>query len=285
MKTTLSSLFSLSVFLLFSVAGGAVAQNGEVYRAVYRVQGSYSPLKEKDKSSYTETVLEIYSDKSFFFDRWFEIGDSVYQASFDKTKDRFDAIQAKIAFNIEPGLSIGIKSDFSANSRETTHAVNVDLLSYTEKLIRPAWEVMQDSTAVKKGYNCIMAKADYLGREWIVWYTPDIPSPTGPWKLWGLPGLIVEAKDSEGLFSFALSSFSAASPETIYGDFSKYKDAWENRHTGKKQQVLESFAFFTSDPVGYFRSTIPGVKVTITDGQGNKLSAEDIRRDFIYLEK
>ncbi|WP_036864877.1 GLPGLI family protein [Porphyromonas sp. COT-108 OH2963] len=285
MRAKQNLTFALLAALLFCMAGSAMAENNEVYRAVYKVQGSYMPKKAKNKSSYTEAVLEISSDKSFFFDRWFEVGDSIYQSSFDKDKDRTKAVLARQRSSVRPSLNIGVKNDFSSNSRETIHAVNVDLFHYTEELTRPAWEVVQDSTAVKSGYNCIMAKAQYLGREWIAWYTPDIPSPAGPWKLWGLPGLIVEAKDSEGLFSFALSSFSATTPEKLYGDFSKYKDAWENKHMGKKKQVLEAFAFFISDPVGYFRSIYPGAKVTVTDQNGNKLSQEDLLRDFVYLEK
>ncbi|MDO4790059.1 MAG: GLPGLI family protein, partial [Porphyromonas sp.] len=174
---------------------------------------------------------------------------------------------------------------FSDNSRETFHVIGLELYSYKEELTRPAWEVMQDSTAVKKGYNCVMAKADYLGREWIVWYTPDIPSPTGPWKLWGLPGLIVEAKDSEGLFSFALSSFAASTPKKLYGDFSKYKDAWPRRKIGKKKQVLESFAFSISDPVGYLHSAMPGRIKRIEDKDGREISGTELRTKFIYIEK
>lgn len=284
MKQTLFSV-PLLFALLFCTADGATAQNSEVYRAVYKVQGSYTPKKENDKSAYTEAVLEISSDKSFFFDRWFEIGDSVYQASLNENGDMIKATQAKTKSGVRPGLSIGVKSDFSGNSRETIHEVSSTLFSYTEDLNRPTWEIVQDSTAVKNGYNCIMAKTNYLGREWIAWYTPDIPTSAGPWKLWGLPGLIVEAKDGEGLFSFALVSFAATTPENLYGDFSKYKDAWPKRKTGKKKQVLDAFSFYKSDPAGYFRTMYPGAKVIIKDQHGNELSAEDIRRNFTYLEK
>ncbi|MDO4789816.1 MAG: hypothetical protein Q3998_02505, partial [Porphyromonas sp.] len=113
MKTTFSSLFSISVFLLFCIAGSATAQNSEVYRAIYQVRGSYSPQEAADKGSYTESILEIYPDKSFFFDRWFEVGDSVYQASLDENGDMLRAAQAKRKSGVAPGLKIGIKSFFS----------------------------------------------------------------------------------------------------------------------------------------------------------------------------
>lgn len=275
----------LLLSLLLGTAESATAQSSEVYRAIYQVRGSYTPQEAVDKGSYTEAVLEIYPDRSFFFDRWFQVGDSVYQASLDLDGDMLRAAQAKRRTGVAPGLKIGVKSFFADNNRETYHVIGVDLYCYEEELNRPAWEVMQDSTAVKKGYNCIMAKADYLGREWIVWYTPDIPSPTGPWKLWGLPGLIVEAKDSEGLFFFALSSFAATTPKKPYGDFSKYKNAWPRRKMGKKKQVLESFAFSISDPVGYLHSAMPGRIKRIEDKDGREISGAELRTKFIYIEK
>ena len=52
------------------------------------------------------------------------------------------------------------------------------------------------------GYDCIMATANYHGRNWNAWFTPEVPMNTGPWKLLGLPGLILEAVDSTGQHHF-----------------------------------------------------------------------------------
>lgn len=65
----------------------------------------------------------------------------------------------------------------------------------------PIWE-FEDTTTVVCGHLCQRAVTDYLGRKWIAWYAPSIPVPAGPWLLWGLPGLILRAGDSEGLFVF-----------------------------------------------------------------------------------
>lgn len=62
--------------------------------------------------------------------------------------------------------------------------------------------VVGDSIKMVLGYECISATADYHGRCWTAWFTPEIPVNEGPWKLAGLPGLILEASDSTGQHSF-----------------------------------------------------------------------------------
>jgi GLPGLI family protein len=47
-----------------------------------------------------------------------------------------------------------------------------------------------------------MAQGYFRGCIYTVWYTPDIPSSFGPWKLNGCPGLILEATRDDKGFAF-----------------------------------------------------------------------------------
>jgi GLPGLI family protein len=67
-----------------------------------------------------------------------------------------------------------------------------------DELIKPEWNIVSDSVKKIAGYECIMAKGKQCGRDFTVWFTPDIPVNCGPWKLWGLPGLIVDANSNDG---------------------------------------------------------------------------------------
>lgn len=66
----------------------------------------------------------------------------------------------------------------------------------------PEWTVVPDSTAEILGYACQMAVTQFKGRQWTAWYTEDIPLDEGPWKLRGLPGLILKAYDAQRQFVF-----------------------------------------------------------------------------------
>lgn len=65
------------------------------------------------------------------------------------------------------------------------------------------WKISTD-TASFGGLHCQKATGHFKGRDYIVWFCPDLPVPAGPWKLNGLPGVIVDARDTknEVIFQF-----------------------------------------------------------------------------------
>ena len=58
------------------------------------------------------------------------------------------------------------------------------------------WKISSD-TATYGGLHCQKATAHFKGRDYIAWFCPDMPLHVGPWKLNGLPGVIVEAYDAK----------------------------------------------------------------------------------------
>ena len=63
------------------------------------------------------------------------------------------------------------------------------------------WQLL-DGDSVVCSYPCKKAQTTFRGRTWTVWYSLDLPYSDGPWKLCGLPGLILHARDNEGKFIF-----------------------------------------------------------------------------------
>lgn len=58
------------------------------------------------------------------------------------------------------------------------------------------WELGEE-TKIVLDYECYKATTKFRGRVWHAWFAPEIPLSLGPWKLSGLPGLILEAYDTD----------------------------------------------------------------------------------------
>lgn len=65
------------------------------------------------------------------------------------------------------------------------------------------WKMTNEMDTIA-GYTCQKANLSFRGRDYIAWFTEDIPMNDGPWKFSGLPGLILKIEDSQTLFSFEL---------------------------------------------------------------------------------
>ena len=61
------------------------------------------------------------------------------------------------------------------------------------------WTLTNDTLTVS-GYYCQTATCKFRGVAWTVCYTEEIPSSAGPWRLRGLPGLIVKAESEAHTF-------------------------------------------------------------------------------------
>jgi GLPGLI family protein len=64
------------------------------------------------------------------------------------------------------------------------------------------WKVSSD-TATFGGLHCQKATGHFRGRDYIAWFCPDLPVHSGPWKLNGLPGVIIDAHDTRNEVVFA----------------------------------------------------------------------------------
>lgn len=78
------------------------------------------------------------------------------------------------------------------------------------------WEMLSGKEKVL-GHKCQKAKAVYGGRTWTVSYSTEIPSASGPWKLNGLPGLILKAESEDGVHRFvAVALFNVKDQDIVF---------------------------------------------------------------------
>ena len=62
------------------------------------------------------------------------------------------------------------------------------------------WILTADTLSIN-GYRCSRAEVTFRGVRWTAWYTEEVPSSVGPWRLRGLPGLIVKATGDAHTFT------------------------------------------------------------------------------------
>lgn len=104
------------------------------------------------------------------------------------------------------------------------------------------WEIVEKTKKIGT-FNCQLAIGEFRGRKYNVWFTTKIPSRSGPWKLYGLPGLILEVTDNSKQVQFIMKSIkSIDSPiiiESLDGSnkisFEEYVDIKKNY----KKEVLK----------------------------------------------
>lgn len=64
------------------------------------------------------------------------------------------------------------------------------------------WQLTEDTKTIHD-FKCTKATLNFRGRQFVAWFTSDIPVSFGPWKFHGLPGLILEVYDIDDLFSWS----------------------------------------------------------------------------------
>ena len=122
-----------------------------------------------------------------------------------------------------------------------------DFLYYTESTPIIPW-TLEDGDSIVCEYPCKKASAEFRGRLWTVWYAPDIPCQDGPWKLCGLPGLILKAADESGDFLFEAFEIGQPKPlpqyshQTIQKPSSKY-----NKSTLQKIKKLLALGYINAE--------------------------------------
>lgn len=94
----------------------------------------------------------------------------------------------------------------------TTVIYSLDMLNaykYEEDTPKMEWTITNEKLDTLD-FHCTLATCSYAGREYRAWFTEEIPVSFGPWKLGGLPGLIIKAETTDGDYRFVLSGIEKA---------------------------------------------------------------------------
>lgn len=187
-------------------------------------------------------------------------------------------VDAALEGKLSNGEFMTIFKNYPTGKLTHTEKICMDWFRYEEDMPVLDWELV-DSVTTVLGYECHEAKCSFRGREWTVFYTEDIPIMDGPWKLYGLPGLIMKACDKNGDYKFECIGVksSATRPITIYKV--PYNITSRRKYYDTKNR-------YDINPYAYFETTTGG-RVTVTDEAGNPVldNYDPIELPYDYIER
>jgi GLPGLI family protein len=106
------------------------------------------------------------------------------------------------------------------------------------------WTIIDSVRTNILNYNCKLAVCNFRGRDYRVFYTEEIPFFTGPWKFNGLPGAILEAKTTDGIYSFSATRVKLSSTKIIIGNpYSDIKSKYYSFVEHRKISIKANQAF------------------------------------------
>lgn len=159
-----------------------------------------------------------------------------------------------------------------------TEKICMDWFRYEEEMPGLEWELTDSMTNIL-GYECRSAVCNFRGREWTAFYAQEIPLMEGPWKLYGLPGLIMKASDKDGHYLFECIGIKSKADRPI----TIYKVPY---NTTSRARFYDAKNRYDINPYAYFEAGGHG-HVTVTDVAGNPIpeAYDPLELSFDYIER
>ncbi len=162
------------------------------------VEDTKNPKKKKENFM----LLQIGKHVSKFSDFLRLKADSLSTIYALQKMDEIEAFNKLIPIQKECE-TFNIFKDYPNNNITVTDYMPLGgMYKYKEDKIKPNWIIDKDTITIG-GFLCKKATTTYRGRNYTAWYTEQIPKSDGPWKFWGLPGLILKIVDDKNEYEFS----------------------------------------------------------------------------------
>ncbi|ADV43216.1 GLPGLI family protein [Bacteroides helcogenes] len=233
-------------------------------------------LNNKGKISQDEMILKIGKASSEFYSLWRRGRDHITDSLKSKGASMNDIIAAREKI-IYP-ISVQYYSIYKNYPQKgmITQTDNLALQEYmcTEKMQIPQWQIEADRCKIL-GFNCQKAVTTFYGRQWTAWFTLEIPFQDGPWKLHGLPGLILQAEDTEKDYCFKCVEIRKVN--------SIIKIPKKHYIKCNKEEFDKAVKEYNGDMASFMRKQ--GKSIPIPVGGNEEDAANRFKKSYNYIER
>jgi len=265
MKITTKNILALSLLFCSTILIAQVSISGNIklepekYKAIkieekskniYYKYSFVKDLENKSKVKTSLTVLQIGTNFSKFTD--------ILIIKKDSLEEKFSHLESignkEINQLLAKKSKIGFNKNVIQDLKNKIITVQSEIYSdkYEYNTISPSlnWKLEKNQKSILD-YKVRKATVHYSGRNWIAWYTEDIPINIGPYVFGNLPGLILELYDDKQNFHFIAVGINDKKQKI-------YKRDDRNIMKISKKDFLKAEKNFHERPELYLRGTIRG---------------------------
>ncbi|MCD8043028.1 MAG: GLPGLI family protein [Tannerellaceae bacterium] len=257
----------------------AVLNKKAVDRTQFTVQYEMEWVSDTSKPDKRETetmMLKVGEKSSQFYSYAKFRSDSILEA------DKAAGVPQEVIIehmNQNMGkLNYEIYKNYPEGKVTTIDEISITKIKCEEKNDVPVWEITNDTLTILS-YPCRKAITHFKGREYVAWYTDEIPRSEGPWKLNGLPGFILKAEDTKGEYAFTCTGIQLSRTEDpiLFGD--------THCEPVSRKEYDKIYERFMADPVGYIAQNAPHVKLSIKSDSGENVRPKQVPYNPIELNE
>lgn len=240
-------LVSLILILLLFSNHNLSAQNNSL-NAIVSIKYEFNYVTDtmfRDRIYKEKMILYANNTQSKFFSYSKKVEDSLALLDMEAMVRTGKIVSKPRNNRIQSTIYKYFKNDTFNNVQE--YLMNFFLIKTIQAPIN--WQIVE----VKKnilGYDCQKAICSLKGRNYEVWFSNQLPIPAGPWKLNGLPGLILEAKDSKSEVIFLSTEIELITQaNTFLGLPPKYKLTTQKDY----EEIKE---YYTNNPAEVLKTVL-----------------------------
>lgn len=246
MKSKIILLFFIISLNVFSQKTKII--NSGIYKAIYSLEYIRDSTKTTFKKSEKMSLL-IGKNLSLFESVNSKFNDSLANHHKKMISEDSSSSDIGMIFSDKRKTRLSYKIIKKKNQLMVFDKMYIDYYNY-EEIVNFRWKITNE-TKIINSYLCQKAITTFSGRNYIAWFTKEIPIQEGPYKFNGLPGLIVKIHDVKNQYVFTLLSFNEFKKDIVLYENIGLVLLNNSVQKVSKKEYYKAITNFKENPVAY----------------------------------